>query len=184
MTTLRSFRGCSRLVSLTGSQFDWSKGRLVHRRVKTRRNEWTPLVNYKLWDVTLEALRAIKADKTAPDDLVFTLRGGATLTVCKRITKDGEEHITRYDNVSRSWCKMAAKGTVPNKSFKFVRKVGVSALQHHSRLSRLEDLFLGHAGKTMAKRHYALLDEGRPFKPLDMAVKYIGLRLGLVQKQA
>ena len=57
-----------------------SEGRIVYSRTKTMRVKNAPVVNYKLWKVTIEALRAVESQS---EDLWFTTRDGQPLKTSK-----------------------------------------------------------------------------------------------------
>lgn len=115
-----------------------------------------------LWDRTIEALKAWKAEcpKVGNDDLVFPNKNGVPFIA---YTDEGQESQSgkRYkgsknDNLSRAFHRLAAGLGVPS-TFSTFRKsaatIGLNGTDHTGIL-----MLLGDAGEAIWKKHYAMVN--------------------------
>ena len=66
------------------------------------------------------------------------------------------------------------------RTFKLLRKTSATLLRGHEKYSGLEDLFLGHAPRSMSDRHYA----SAPNQLLAGALGWLGAQFGLASSAA
>lgn len=153
-------------------------GRLIHRRAKTRKLTSPPVVNYKLWQCTIDALNAL------PDNgskLVFLTEDGTRLICSAIVEVNGIVKHRKYDTITRAWNRMLHSTVAKNKvtkPFKFFRKTSATILKRDNRYAWLRDVFLGETAKQVSDKHYAFI-EGGAFAPLDEATEYLRAELKL-----
>ncbi len=141
---------------------EYRDGRIIRRRTKTKRQSNPPVVNYKLWDATVDAIENVKSEH---GEFVLLTERGARLTSAS------------HDNVSRNWqCKRKRIG-LDGKELRGIRKTGSTTLKQHSYLGWTTGLYLGHSGD-IKDRHYDAKD-GRIYKPLDEAIVWLGEQFGI-----
>ena len=146
-------------------------GRIVRQRTKTRRHEHPPIVNYKLWQRTVELLRSQWSDH---ETLALTNRAGNPLVVSKLVEKNGVTQETVWSSLGRRYGTLKkAKAGMPNKQMKFLRKTGSSKLRSQREFLTLDSLYLGHSWATVADKHYNAFD-GEIYPPLDEAIEWLG----------
>lgn len=146
-------------------------GRIIYRRTKVK---VAPVINYKLWDITIQAIEAVKSEH--PGELFFTTSEGLPLKTDK-ILQNGKRSV--WDTIGKKWNDMVRKGRVPRKPYKFLRKTGATLIELSDHSMAL-DYYLGHKRQDMSHRHYVVTD-GRIIEGLDRATDYIGKQLGLVK---
>lgn len=165
------------LSSLMKSEVDWETGRITRKRSKTEKAVGTPVVSYKLWDVTFDLLKKLKAKR---GDRVLTTRNG-TPYVIESIKKDakGLPTIERKDVLARTFY-LYQKQTFGNQiSFKSLRKTGNTTLGG-SEYRDLRHHYLGHSEKSIADKHYDV--ESVEFRAIfDKAVDFIGRKLEIIK---
>ena len=138
-----------RIDHITGS-------RLIHQREKLKRRGG-PIINFKLWPETLEALRAIEKS----DGTYFV---GKTTRV-DAIT--GE--FSKFDTISRRWRQLVKAGKMPNKQLKGLRKTGATIIEPFGRsvvLSYLADMIPG------TPKNY-VIKAGKQLSELDSATDHL-----------
>ncbi|WP_149499228.1 tyrosine-type recombinase/integrase [Roseiconus lacunae] len=134
-------------------------GTITRKRSKTANHDNVPEVTYRLWPETLSLLRKYA---TAEGERLLLNKDGNPLV---RERDDGGK-VKRTDAVSKAMArlrdKMERKDTI---SVKVFRKTASTKLA--SKYPDLVELFLGHAPKTVADRHYAKPSQERFDKALD-----------------
>lgn len=167
----------SDIGTLTHSEVDWSGGRIVRARGKTReKSENVPVVDYRLWKATFALLKRFKSDD---EKLVLVNSDGQPLWAMAR-TASGK--INRRDAITRAYVTFCSeKGgevdeePLPAKPFKLLRKTAASKLEQHPEYGRYSQYFLGHVPQSVAEKHYV-----RPSKELfDAALKWLGQQFGI-----
>lgn len=98
------------------------KGRLIYTRRKTSRHESLDPTVYKLWPITVAA---IKAARSVHDQWAFVTEDGNQLVV--DFFKDGVRH--KWDTISKDWGDLRRAGKIPDKLFKYFRKTRDSTVQ-------------------------------------------------------
>lgn len=161
------------MADLLQKEVDWSNGAITRRRSKTSRSENVPTVRYKLWPWTFQLL---KEQSRSGSERVLLNRDGEPLRT-DEVTTAGRYRKT--DAVRLAIRRLAKKTGIPF-SLKMLKKTSVSLLEDDSRYSGLRQLFLDHAPRSVAERHYV----GTPQKLLDEAVLWLGKELGIAEPLA
>jgi hypothetical protein len=176
--------------TLLKSEVRLDQGRIVRQRTKTRRHEYPPIVNYRLWPRTARLLGSQLSDHP---ELALTNRRGGPLCVSKLVVRDGKTREVVWCSLLRWWVNMKkrksttsdkkAKETrekpkLPDKQLKYLRKTGSSKLRSDRRFFSLDSLYLGHSWVTLADKHYNAFD-GQPYPPLDEAIEWLGAEFGV-----
>ncbi|MAX39907.1 MAG: hypothetical protein CME33_25465 [Gimesia sp.] len=165
------------LNELKRDEVDLKTGRIIRCRTKAENYSNAPIVNYKLWNVTLELLKKEMKRSTDP---VYALQAtkGARL-IKEEIKKDssGKFIATKHDNTSRGWQKIRKEAGL-DKILKYIRKTGATTIKSESKHKSEERLYLGHTPDNMADLHYNIM-EGQVYKPLDEAIGFLGKQFGL-----
>jgi len=133
------------IANISQGAVDLQKGRLVHKRIKTRDQSNVPTVEYKLWPETLELLARFQSNH--PDLFLVSMKG--TPLVSTFYDSEGEAHLK--DMVVQQWRRYAAELPIKLKNF---RSIGATLLEEHSVYGRYASHFLGHSPKTIAGKHY------------------------------
>jgi integrase len=157
------------MSNLKASQVDWERGRIKRKRDKTQHLSNTPEVDYPLWPTTFELLKKFKSDD--PNHVILTDKG-------KLLVPRG----TRNDAVMRAYETLHRLSPGFQWTPKVVRSFVSSLLRTSDKYGRDEfiDLFLGHAPRAMADKHYA-----RPAQALfDEAVIWLGRQLDQVPAES
>ncbi|HBL43401.1 MAG TPA: hypothetical protein DDZ90_08420 [Planctomycetaceae bacterium] len=168
----------SDLNDLKRDEIDLVKGRIVRIRKKAEKYQNPPVVNYKLWDVTLKLL---KKEMALCTDEVFALQAmnnARIVTETIQVDATGIVKTTKADNASRNWGRNRATYGFKDLQLKFVKKAGVTALAENIQYIPLKPIYLGQTHRTIADKHYDSKG-GRAYKPLDQAIAYIGKQFGL-----
>ena len=158
------------IAVLRKSEVDLVEGRLVYSRTKTMRVRNAPVINYKLWNITVEALRAVESQSA---DLWFTTRDGRPLKTSKVV----EDRYVEWSLISQWWARWQKSGKVPRKPFKMFRKTGATTIGDSEYRPWIE-LYLADVPTSIAGRHYDL-KSGKVIPELDKAIVYLGQQLGL-----
>jgi hypothetical protein len=141
---------------------NWVTGRTARKRSKTADHANVPTVEYPLWPRTFELLREYRSGR---ERVLQTEKGNPWV---RTELKDGR--LVKADNIAAvyAWQKTARfKGFA--KPLKLVRKTAASLLDSHPEYGRYAELFLGHAPKTVAGRHYVRPSQER----FDEAVMWL-----------
>lgn len=151
------------LADLKWSYIDFENGRLKYRRVKTKKR-LGPLINYKLFPCTIEALAALPKN----NELVFVSRNGLPLV----------HNIRRKsptDSWVQAWRRLRKAKKVPNIQFKMLRKSGATIIEKKFPGAVLAYLADKPSGITA---HYVIRD-GEINPEFDKALMYLAKELGL-----
>ena len=158
------------IAALRKVEVDLAEGRLVYSRTKTMRVKNAPVVNYKLWKGTIEALRAVESQS---EDLWFTTSEGRPLKTSKVV----EGRYVEWSLIAQRWKVWQNSGKVPRKPFKMFRKTGATTIGDSEYRPWIE-LYLADVPTSIAGRHYDL-KSGKVIPELDKAIVYLGQQLGL-----
>jgi integrase len=163
------------ISDLRKDEVEWAEGRIVRKRSKTKDEANVPIVNYKLWPITLDLLRQHQEPE---GELVLRTRSGRPWVASEysggRLTS-ADSISTNYGHLKK---KLAKKG-VQVQSLKVFRKTSATIMNSHAVFRGLTSLFLGHAPSSVADRHYA----GAPEKLFDEAVTWLGREYGFIGAQ-
>lgn len=151
------------ISDLHPAEIDWEQGRITRKRSKTSEHKDVPTVSYRLWSDTLRLLQQERSPEAA--DRVLQNANGSPLWT-ETLTPDGKYRKT--DNVKNSFDRLRTKLAI-TKSLKSLKKTSASLLRANPHFQGLEGLFLGHAPKSMADRHYTRVPE----ELLDEAIRWL-----------
>jgi integrase len=157
------------IADLSASEVDWKDGRVIRKRSKTRDCENVPVVNYKLWPMTLRLLKQERAPDS-PDRVLLNSNGSPLWT--EKISAEGKYQKT--DNVKNAFDRLRKTSKI-KKPLKSLKKTSASLLRDSAAFASLESLFLGHAPASTSHRHYAAVPQGL----LDQAVDWLGKEYGV-----
>jgi hypothetical protein len=157
------------IAELRDDEVDWSGGRIVRKRSKTRDHQDVPTVDYKLWSSTLELLRQYRSG----GEIVLLTETGNRWAY--EVMLDGKMKST--DNIASNYThlkrKLKSKG-FDAKPLKLIRKTSASLLGSHEVYGRFTSHFLGHSPRSIADKHYV-----RPDQHLfDEAIGWLGQQYG------
>jgi len=155
---------------LRKSEVRLAEKRLIYSRTKTVRVKNAPVVNYRLWNITVEALRAVESQSK---DLWFTTREGQPLKTSKVV----EDRYVEWSLVAQRWKDWQKLKKVPRKPFKMLRKTGATTIGD-SQYRPWVELYLADVPTSIAGKHYDI-KSGKIIPELDKAIVYLGKELGL-----
>jgi integrase len=158
------------IAALRKSEVNLAEGRLVYSRTKTVRVKNAPVINYKLWNKTIDALRAVESQST---ELWFTTRDGHPLKISKVV----EDRYVEWSLISQRWAAWQKSKKVPEKPFKMFRKTGATIIGD-SKYRPWVELYLADVPTSIAGRHYDL-KSGKVIPELDKAIVYLGQQMGV-----
>lgn len=158
------------IADLQLSEIDWQAGRIIRKRSKTKSHKKVPTVNYRLWPETLKLLEQER--NQAKSGLALLNKNGVSLYQQR---SDADGGYGKNDNIHNAFERLRKKMKIKGKSLITFKKTSASLLHGHHAYSDLADLFLGHAPRTMAQRHYAQAPQDR----FDEAVTWLGEELGI-----
>jgi integrase len=139
----------------------WRDGTITRKRSKTQKHQCVPTVTYQLWPETMALLREFRSDS----DVVLLNRNGDRL-LQERLEEDGS--YKKSDNIKNAYERVIRKASF-SKPFKLLRKTSATLIDAEERFRGLDELFLGHAPSTIAKKHYTAT--GR--SALDAALEFL-----------
>ncbi|MCA8998125.1 MAG: tyrosine-type recombinase/integrase [Planctomycetaceae bacterium] len=144
------------ISELRWSDLQLDDGRIVIQRNKLNQQKTAPVISYKLWDRTLEL---VKATMGRHPEYVFTNRAGG-----------------QVGNALRKWWgENRAKYGLDGKRLDFIRKTGSTRVAQFDR--NLDEVYLGESLSTTARIHYSFND-GEPCQSLDDGLAHLGAELG------
>ncbi len=158
----------SDMGAIQHDEVDWQVGRIARRRTKTQRHKNVPVVNYLLWKQTFDLL---KQECSTHESLVLLNEGGSPLWEVRQSDK-GTIHTN--SNIRSAWFRLA-KETSTTKPMKSLRKTAASILDTHAEFANYVHHYLGHAGDTIAAKHYVAKSQER----FDAAITWLGQQLGI-----
>jgi len=148
-------------------QVDWRRGRIRRKRSKTANHKKVPIVDYPLWQETFSLLVKYRS---ADKQRVLLTEKGQPLKPEGLV--DGE--YKKCDNIRSAYLRVVRKLKIENpKPLKRIRKTSASLLAEDGG-EGLADLFLGHAPRTIAQKHYIRPSAAK----FDAAVKWLGEQFG------
>jgi integrase len=156
------------ISDLRPADVDWRKGTITRRRTKTTKYENVPTVTYRLWK---ETHRLLRQERATDGEFVLTNEGGGPLKV-ERLDENGK--LRKIDNVKSAFHRLSLVTKI-KKPLKLFRKTSATLLRGNKQFSGIEHVFLGHAPRTMADRHYAQV----PQELLDEAIVWLGTQFGI-----
>lgn len=163
------------IADLQAGEVDWTAGRIVRARSKTRRHAKSvgrgqPVrANWLLWRTTWGLLKEFGHREGT---VLRTEQGGDLIT---------HKETTRNDAVRSAYSRLVAKlkkrKKLPadwNKTLKDFRKTGANLLEKSEEHGQFYTLYLNHS---VAKQNY--LQSGEPVPGFDAAVRWLGGRVGI-----
>jgi len=157
------------ISDLRPDEVDWEAGVIRRKRSKTRQHKNVPEVAYQLWRETFSLLKKFRR----PDcQQVLANDNGAPLVVVA-LKPDGKLH--KVDNIHCNFSRYCRRMGISGRSFKSLRKTAATMLRGNATFSGLESLFLGHAPRSIADRHYA----GVPQELLGQAINWLATQFGI-----
>jgi len=154
---------------LRHSEVDWENGRITRRRTKTKdRSENVPKVTYELFPETFALLKEFRSTHA---DLVLVNQHGSPLAhICR---KDGKNIQT--DTISKAVRAFRLQnGLSADLPMKNLRTTAASMINNEPRFRGLGELFLGHAPRSIAAKHYFRVDEHTLDEPLAWLREQLG----------
>ena len=128
----------SDLNDLKRDEINLKEGRIIRIRKKAEKYPNPPVVNYKLWNITLEHL---KNQMEACTDEEYALQSTRSARlISETIGTDENNNIvsTRSDNVCRWWDKNRKKIGFDGLQLKYVKKSGITALTENIKYMYLD----------------------------------------------
>lgn len=156
------------IADLRQTEVNWEKGTVTRKRSKTADYANVPTVTYNLWKETFGLLQQHRAKE---GEFALTNQDGGCLKV-EMLNQDGKLH--KIDNV-RSAFNRLSRATKIIKPLKLLRKTSATLLRSNRLFSGVENLFLGHAPRSMSDRHYAQT----PQELFDEAIAWLGKQYGV-----
>ena len=139
------------LDNLQHSDIDWQNGRIIIQRNKLNQLDTAPVISYKLWDSTLNALEQQKSD-------------------------DPKYVFGNVGNKIQCWWKDNRESHgLKGKRLDYLRKTGATAVDEYE--LGLSDFYLGESLSRTSQIHYSFTD-GEPNAKLDRAIQYLGAKFG------
>ena len=158
------------IAVLRKSEVNLAEKRIIYSRTKTLRVKNAPVINYKLWNLTVAALRAVESSS---DDLWLTTRDGRPLKTSKVV----EGRYVEWSILTQRWAAWQKTKKVPRKPFKMFRKTGATIIGDSKHRPWVE-LYLADVPTSIAGKHYDI-KSGKVIPELDKAIIYLGQQLGL-----
>jgi len=155
------------IAALRDDEVDWERGIIHRKRTKTRTHGTVPTVSYPLWSDTFRLLKEHRSGSG-----IVLLNERKREWIRSSVGDDGKVKFTDVISVSLDALLKRAGTTKPVKS---LRKTGATLLESHADFARFVGLYLGHAPRTMAEKHYADPDRAG----FDRAVGWLGEQLGI-----
>ena len=158
------------ISNLNQDEVNWTDGVIRRKRSKTRSFGNVPEVTYKLWPETFRLLKEYRLPNSS--QVLGNENGGSLVTV--KLKDDGG--LYKVDGVHARFARLCSRAGIKGRPFKSLRKTSATLLRGNEKYTGLEDLFLGHAPRTMSDRHYS----GIPHELMANALDWLGRELGLV----
>ena len=165
------------LSDLHPSEVDWKKGTITRRRSKTRKEgDSVPTVTYPLWKETFALLQKFGRQD---GDRALLNADGKPLKVEELRLRDGEQQLTKIDNIAvgfrRLKAKLANKGIKITKSLKVFRSTSNSVLKNSKDFAHYAVHFLGHSPRGINESNYTAVFT----KSFADAVNWLGTYYGI-----
>ncbi len=155
------------LSDLKQSEVDWEAGTITRKRSKTKNSGTVPTVTYPLWDATLTLLRKFGRRDQSP---VLVTRDGLPLVRLHLVNG----RLKKSDAVRLAWRRIECPIKI---GLKHLRKTSATLLGGNKDFASVADLFLGHAPRSMADKHY----KQAPMELLADGVRWLGQQYGVPQ---
>ena len=155
------------IASILDHEVDWENGTITRKRTKTADHKNTPEVTYTLWPMTFQLLKEWRSGQ------------GTVL-----LTKSGKPWVWEAlvggklrstDTIATNYRRLAGSLNI-TKPMACLRKTSATKLKNSEGFSDIDWYFLGHAGRSMADRHYSAILRDR----LAKALHWLGGQYGLV----
>ena len=156
------------ISDLRQQEVDWRRGVVMRRRSKTATHDKVPIVTYRLWK---ETRRLLRQERTKDQDFVLTNQSGGPLKI-ERLDENGK--LCKIDNVKSAFDRLT-RATKIKKPMKLLRKTSATLLRSNKQFTGIENLFLGHAPRSVSDRHYSQA----PQEILNEAVVWLGKQYGI-----
>ena len=156
------------ISDLRPDEVNWKRGTITRKRSKTARHESVPTVTYRLWK---ETLRLLKKESAEGATTVLVNDAGGHLKV---ESLDANGKLCKIDNIVSAFSRLKREVGI-KKPLKLIRKTSATLLKSGKQFSGVEAVFLGHAPRSVADRHYAQV----PQVLLDAAIKWLGKQYGV-----
>ncbi len=154
------------IADLHPKEVTWTTGRVARKRCKTNQHENVPICTYTLWPRTLKLLKAFRSED--PERVLLTSRGEPVAT---RYSGTG----VRNDSVHLAFQRLLTNLKLKTRPLLLFKKTSATLIEREFDLDRAQ-LFLGHAPRTIAEKHYIAGDDHR----LDEPLLWLGKQYGLV----
>ena len=135
------------VADMRPEQVDFKAGTLTRRRGKTKGFGSVPTVVYPLWPESLRLLKELRS--TSQERLLVAPQGGPLKHESHR---DGR--LAKHDFIGQAFGRLAHR-IGAKASFKGLKKTSATLLRGHPSYNGLEALFLDHAARSTADKHYA-----------------------------
>jgi integrase len=165
LLTLNCGFGAAEIGKIRKNEYNPKIGRITRRRSKTRKCLNAPTVCYKLWDETKALLdQEIANCKEYP---------GYESMDCLLVNQRGKplwyEYVTngkpsKHDSVSRDYQRFITElrennSDIPDFTYYALRRTTASLIKNEPKFRTLNELWLGHAPRSMADKHYNADDD-------------------------
>ena len=158
------------ISDLRPDEIEWTDGRIIRKRSKTRDKANVPTVNFGLWPETWELLRVF--GRTEGDRALLTKSGGPWV----RDYLDANGKRKKVDSIKSNFVHLAKNlGYAQPPLLKRIRKTSSTQFDRHEKYGRWAGHFLGHAGQTIGEQHY--YDRRGRLPIFDEAVEWLGRKV-------
>jgi integrase len=165
LLTLNCGFGAAEIGQIRKDEYNPKTGRITRRRSKTRRSANAPTVCYKLWDITKGLLDQEIAkckerqDYKSTDCLLVNSRGKPLWYEYVANGKPSKNN-TIASNYQRFLSELRANNPdIPAIKYYQFRKTSASLIKNEPRYRMLNELWLAHAPRSMADKHYNADDD-------------------------
>jgi integrase len=155
------------ISDLRDAEVDWKAGRITRKRSKTKDRKNVPTVSYPLWPLTFKLLQQYRSG----GDRVLLTESGLPFV---RTDLNAEGKLVKADGFASNYAHLKRRLKL-GRPLKQLRKTSASLLARYAD-GRFVDLFLGHAPRSVADRHYVRPSQDQ----FDEAVMWLGRKLGQV----
>ncbi len=150
------------ISDLSPGEVDWNRGRIRRKRGKTADHESVPTVDYPLWSETWSRLRVFGR---RDGDRVLLIKSGQPW-VRDRLLDSGKR--SKVDAIKSNY-RHLQRVTSSVHPMKLFRKTSASVLETDGNHARYTLMFLRHAPKTVADRHYVVPSQAN----FDRAIEFL-----------
>jgi hypothetical protein len=156
------------ISDLHHNEVDLETGRITRKRSKTSDHPNVPMVCWKLWPSTLEALKREAVRSNHPEMVLLSTSGLPLVRGCG---------LERHDSIFFSWRRVRITLGLTDSPYKLLRKTSATMLGSHANYGRYAHYFLGHKANNVADAHYV-----RPSQvQFDEAVAWLGEQYGILE---